>query len=843
MHPLEDATVIAQGTTGLEAAQLEREGQRLADNGQLERALETLEAAAGQYRSQNDVVGEAIANSHIAQVMARLEDWEGANAAIANSVSVLEQVERATGAGSVLPQVLDVQGRLAFLQGELQASFDSWDRASTLFANNGDLDSSFRSRIHQAEALQSLGLYRRAILTLDSLVETLEDTPDSPTKAAGLRSYGDALLVAGDVVQARTTLADSLKVATALGDAEAIAMAQLSLGNLEREDNPEEALRQYRLAAAAPTQTGHSTQSIQLRAHLNELSLLVEIEDWLAAGDLWPEILAQLEELPANRTSTDSRINLARSLETLQQQAPHYAPASADIARMYAKARQDARQVEDLRTESIATGYLAHLYEVEGQVETASDLTQSALGLAQAARAADIAYRWHWQLGRLKTVTNQKTEAVTSYRAALDTLKGLRGDLVAMNAEVRYAFRDTIEPIHRQLVDLLMSEEILESQQTFNGDTPLEAARQVIESLQLAELDNFFRAACINSVPVQIDDIDDSAAILYPILLDDRIVTIVRFPDQEDLQLFDAPVAREEVERTVYRLRLAFGQRNSPRSRFQPLTESLYDWLVRPFEGELAASEVETLVFVPDGVLRNVPMGSLHTGDHYLIEDYAIALSPGLELLPPQLGQQPDGGILLAGLTESRQGFNALPFVSSEVDRIDSQYSSRRLLDGEFTTTALEDAVGDDPFPIVHLATHGQFTSSLDRTFLLTWDERLDINGLRSLVVARDFSRSRPIDLLVLSACETAMGDRHAALGLAGVATRAGARSTLATLWQVNDSATSVLMEQFYSNLKVEGITKAEALREAQLSILQDESGELEHPFYWAAFVMVGNWR
>jgi len=144
------------------------------------------------------------------------------------------------------------------------------------------------------------------------------------------------------------------------------------------------------------------------------------------------------------------------------------------------------------------------------------------------------------------------------------------------------------------------------------------------------------------------------------------------------------------------------------------------------------------------------------------------------------------------------------------------------------------------PFNVVHLATHGQFSSDADKTFILTWDDRIKVKQLSAILRDRDSAEATPLELLVLSACQTASGDKRAALGLAGVAVRSGARSTLATLWSVSDEAASTLMPRFYQELTVPGTTKAQALQRAQLSLLKDPRFQL--PLYWAPFVLVGNW-
>jgi CHAT domain-containing protein len=234
-------------------------------------------------------------------------------------------------------------------------------------------------------------------------------------------------------------------------------------------------------------------------------------------------------------------------------------------------------------------------------------------------------------------------------------------------------------------------------------------------------------------------------------------------------------------------------------------------------------------------------MATLHNGTQYLVEKYGIALTPGLELLDPKPLAQRQLKVLTAGLSEARQGFSAIPNVEVEVKEIQSEVPGEVLLNQEFTKTNIQNAINAIPFPVVHLATHGKFSSKADSTFILTWDSRINVNELREFLQTTDRRRSSPIELLVLSACQTAKGDNRAALGIAGVAVRAGARSTLATLWSVNDEATADLMVRFYQELANTSVTKAEALRRAQVAILQDPKYK-QHPYFWSPYVLVGNW-
>ncbi len=151
----------------------------------------------------------------------------------------------------------------------------------------------------------------------------------------------------------------------------------------------------------------------------------------------------------------------------------------------------------------------------------------------------------------------------------------------------------------------------------------------------------------------------------------------------------------------------------------------------------------------------------------------------------------------------------------------------------------MQQQVAQEPFSIVHFATHGQFSSNAEDTFILTWSDRIQVKDFDKLLSNRE--NNVPIELLVLSACKTAQGDERAILGLAGMAVRSGARSTIASLWSVSDRSTSQLMTEFYRYLNQPHINKAQALRKAQLSLLQNK--QYQHPYYWSPFVLVGNWQ
>jgi CHAT domain-containing protein len=266
----------------------------------------------------------------------------------------------------------------------------------------------------------------------------------------------------------------------------------------------------------------------------------------------------------------------------------------------------------------------------------------------------------------------------------------------------------------------------------------------------------------------------------------------------------------------------------------------LHDWLIAPMQPLLESSGTKTLVFVPDGALRTIPMGALHNGDQFLIERYAVAIAPGLTLLEPKPIKRDRVDVMLSGLSEARYDFPPLPFVPQEISRLNQLYGGKPLLDKDFVLPQVKKEFTRRSFNIVHFATHGHFDRDAAKTFVLTFNEKLTLDDLERLLQPARL-RDEPVELLGLSACQTAAGDDRAALGLAGIAIKAGARSAFATLWFVNDEASARVVTDFYEELKKSPtLNKAQALQVAQKRLLTDS--RYQHPCYWAPYLIIGNW-
>ena len=825
------------------ASALEQQGKQFYTTNQFKQALDFWQQADLAYSGAGDILSRSRVLSNIALAYSQLGNWQKSTASIADSLNLLnsEAILTDRDRDRTLAQVLNNQGILQLKQGQAEQAIATWQKAAINYQRVGDNLGYIRALINQASAFKHLGLYRRGVKTLAKVETSLAEQPNSIIKATGLRSYGDILRLVGQIKRSQQILERSLAVAKEVSSAAEEAKTLLALGNTLRSSGQEAAALEFYQQGLKICYRDRSCQltNLPLQIDLAQLNLLLNTKSWQRSDALIPKIKAAIDNLSPNQISLNQEINFIHALVKLRQKAAvtklqlHHTPSWQEIDQEIAETIQKATSIGDQRAESYALGLRGQIEEQLQHWQQAQLHTQKALIVAQNVNSAEIGYLWQWQLGRIEQALNNRPQAIAHYTQAVELLKSLSQDLVAIDPDIQYSFRESVEPVYRGLVDLLLTANPGETISQAN----LEGGRNVIESLQLAELNNFFREACLDAQPVKIDKIDAHAAVIYPIILGDRLEVILSLP-QQPLKHYATTISREKLENIIEQLRQSLVIRS--RRQFYDPSRQLYDLLIRPALNDLVNSKIKTLVFVPDGALRNIPMGALYDGKHYLIEQYSVALTPGLQLLAPRPLEQLQLKTIAAGLTEKRQGFSALDYVNSELAEIKNLVNSVVLLNQNFTTEALKKEIKFSDYPIVHIATHGQFSSSLEDTFLLTWNSRINISQLDNILQTRTPNQEEAIELLVLSACETASGDKWAALGLAGMAVRAGARSTLATLWSVNDRSTAELMSKFYQELSSKPIAKAEAVRQAQLKLIH--SRWYKHPFYWAPYVLLGNW-
>jgi CHAT domain-containing protein len=883
-----------------------QQAQTRYQTGEYGQAVQLWQQLVNEYQRQGDDLNQGMALSNLSLSYQQLGEWQAAQQAIEASLNLLQNYKITSESQKILAQSLEVQGRLQWEIGQSEQSIETWKQAAKIYEELGETAAVQKNLLNQAKALQDLGFYPKTCQTLLQIVnietsleegcnlsqemtDELLNQPQSDLTFEILERLGNIERIIGALDQSTNLLNRSLEIAKNQADNQAIATTNLSLGNtkwasIERE------YREDLIGAAELAKPGleqNYTEKLnglnekgplqfyeqafqtatfpftQLQAQLNILTLYTESEQWNEAASYKINIEPPLPRFLPSRTSVYAQIKYANELIKLNANAPDSKPQVNQIDSILKTAITQAQNLGDRKAESYGLGTLGKLYEENKNWQLAQDFTQQALNLAPTYNHPELAYQLSWQLGRIHRAQGKKhlKQAIAAYTNAFNTLQSIRGDLVAISPEVQFSFRENVEPVYRELVDLLLedADNLKAEGKQKELQTQMVQVREVIESLQLAELNNFFRDACVKANPQVIDKVSPTATIIYPIILEDRLEVVVSFPnensDEPTFNLYTVTEANPEVLIPKLRefrelLEPEVGQviPEEAKPELLALSQQIYQWLIQPIEPDLNKSQIDTLVFVLDGEFRNIPMAALYDGEKYLVEKYQIALTPGLQLLNPEPLTQEDLIGLLAGATDftSFEEFDDLLGVEEELAQISqtlTNYEKRQ--NEEFTPENIQQLINEIPFPIIHLATHGQFGSSAEDTFILTYSDRINVKNLDNLLRKPD--EKNPIELLVLSACETVKGDDRAALGLAGVAVRAGARSTLASLWTVDDTSTTRLMVEFYKALAKPDVNKAEALREAQLKLLRNEENETDtstrHPYYWSPFVLVGNWQ
>jgi CHAT domain-containing protein len=735
------------------------------------------------------------------------------------------------------PESFMQQGLQAYQRGSYNQALVAWKQAADLFKASGNAPARIEALVLSAQASMGMGQSKQALQSLELALALAQNSDDSLQEASVLGHLGRAYLTLGQLNEA----SEYLEHASALADKQSfsplIAMTNNDLGILlALKQQDQEALHAFEDSVV------HSQRAtlplLAATARTNAARALLRLGQPVNSRMALDVALDHLKDVPVSRDKSFGLIGIAlayqRLLPLLRQE---HAPLVLRIAGTLQEAATVAEQQGDSRTLSYALGYLGHLYEIEFRMDEALQLTRRALFTAQSAGAPESLYRWQWQLGRQLAATGQLDQAITSYRQAALTLQPIRIEVAQASSDGAFGGQDTVKPLFFELADLLLQRASL-TEDSKAVEEYLLAARDAIEAYKAAELRDYFKDDCVDSVRSKIttfDRLSPDTAVIYPILFPSRLELLMSLPS--GLKRVSVPVTADRLTGEIRAFRRVVEKRTT--REYLPHAQQLYDWLVRPLEPDLAQAHITTLVFVPDSALRTIPLAALHDGSSFLINKFALAMTPGLTLTDPRPLNREKLRFLAVGLTISAQGFPPLPYVAEEMESIHQLYKSDQLLNNVFQTSTLEQELREGRYGVLHIATHGKFSTDVNDSFLLTFDGKLTMQTLDQLVGLFRF-RQEPLELLTLSACQTGIGDDRAALGLAGVALKAGARSALATLWFINDEASAALISEFYRQLRNPALSKAIALQRAQLKLLDDHV--YEHPAYWSPFLLLNNW-
>ena len=727
------------------------------------------------------------------------------------------------------------QADIAFQHGDFKQAINYWE--TVLQSEPLDSQTHIETLIHLAVAQQMLGNYALSSQILQQAL-SLAKSNHNVTQQILIQSHlGDALLAMQQPETAEDYLKAGIRLAQQLSEPSLLAHLQNNLGNvLSTQQAYPEAISAFKQAIELARQ--QNLIPLLIQALSNQAKVYLKQANFAESLNHLEMALAQIRQQPDTLQKGFQLLTIAKLGLTIQPQPPNKltVPFSLPIYPLLVEAQHLANQFQDKRLLAYSKGYLAQIYEQNQRYDEALQLTREAIFVSQA--FPDLLYYWEWQQGHLLQSQQQLQAAGQIYQQALNHLQPIRTHLMIGQRDATEAFYDRVRPVYYSFADVLLQQAAITDSAPLKTNL-LNQARNTIEQLKVAELQNYFQNECVSELTTtNLDQIDKKTAVIYPILLTTRTELLISLPD--GIHQFVVPVSSDLITQTVVEFQKNLQTRTN--FRFIQQAQQLYGWLIRPVYKQLLQYHINTLVIVPDGPLRMIPMAALYNDEnnHFLIEDFAIATTPGLNLTEPRHLPKDHLKILLNGLSKAVQDFAPLPNVPQEIENIHALFTeSTVLLDQTYLLAEVKKALQQTPYSIVHIASHGQFDRNPKKTFVLTYDDKLTMDRLENLL-AFSQSRQEPVELLTLSACQTAVGDEQSALGLAGVAIKAGARSALASLWFVNDEATSVLISEFYQELKKPGLSRAQALQNAQKKLITTPA--FRHPAYWAAFLLIGSW-
>lgn len=593
--------------------------------------------------------------------------------------------------------------------------------------------------------------------------------------------------------------------------------------------------------------------------------------------------LQTAEQLVRRLPENETRASLELDLGYQRLQLRHDAAGSIALENIYdtlVAALEHAKKLHLNRQIAQSLGYLSDLYAMESRDAEAEGLLQQAVFYAQQSRARDLLLHFEWRLGRYYARHGQQDTAIAAYWRAVGHIQTLRQDIPVIYENGRSLFRDTLAPAYLELAELLFDKAKMASEQ--QRQALLQEAQLTVEHIKKSELEDYFQNRCeLPSQALDAATLPEGAAALYPVIFPDHLDLLLLTRD--GLRHFSTAVPQTELVRMINDFA---GHLRNYDDNYLAQAGGLYRYLIQPVTAILTAQHINTLIYIPDGPLRLIPLSALYDGRHYVLEHYAVIISPGLSISRAAQAPKQDEKVLLAGLSEPGDVVNdlpenlllgllstdagtmndpaagrlnaklralladksvvrkiqsrlALPSVQTEMAALSAQLPQpTQLMNRAFTLQAFGDQLRDNRYRIVHIASHGFFGGTEQNSFIMTYDRILTMSHLDTLLnTGKQGLHGQPPELIVLSACQTAEGDDRSPLGISGVAIKAKVKNVLGSLWPVSDVATTLLMEHFYRNMQ-QGLSRPEALRQAQLLVMRRK--EFAGAPFWSPFVLAG---
>ncbi|PZO35612.1 MAG: hypothetical protein DCF19_23470 [Pseudanabaena frigida] len=608
-------------------------------------------------------------------------------------------------------------------------------------------------------------------------------------------------------------------------------------------------------------------------ATLNNIGLVYDnLGQYPKALEYYQQVLMIVKEIGNRNYEGLSLNNIGRVYNNLGQY-----PKALEY---YQQSLAIIQEVGDRQGEGATLSNIGTIYQGLGRYTTALEYFQKALLIRKEVGDRSGEGITLNNIGYALSSQSQTELAILFFKESVKVRESIRKDLKKLTQEEQQSFTRTVANTYRTLADRLLKQgrvtealqvlDLLKIQEledylknikgndiTAQGVRLLEPEKAISSQLSTLSLDKIpelnlqlasqlkqLPKSEINKVPAYLQNIPQRAVLIYPLILDDRLELIV-FSSGTLPNNYTIPIKKEELETLVLELRL--GLRDYTSDDVKESSKKLYDLLIKPIEAELKQANADTILYAPDGLLRYIPLAALYDGKQYLVEKYRINNLIAYSLFDSDYKSFTNPRIFAGAFGgkkgEKRFGQNGLPASIPEVEHITATFpNTNKYIERDFTAKTAKEKVSGNS--IVHFATHAEFRagSPLDSYVLFGDGSKITLAEINDLPL-------KDTALVVLSACQTGLGSTLGTgaeiLGFGYQVQRAGAKASIASLWSVSDGGTQILMQDFYQNLQKGNIATSTALRDAQLSMIRKsiKEGEVNfnHPFFWSAFVIIGN--
>ena len=848
------------------------EGRILSNLGRLEQQGGHYEQAVQHYQAALTILNELGDRASVAStlnnlgiVYETLGQYELAQSSYKDSLTLAESIGDQREVGNSL----DGLGGLHYRQAHYSKALNTYERALQVHQSVQNTEGTAATLTNLGGVYAVLGRYDTALTNFDLAIAS---TADPSVQAGILAAQGGVYLQLGELTQAIETTQQGLDLAATVGAVPLQSHLLNQLGQIyDQLGRGEDAIAAYQ-------------QAIEISNSRNDIAAVAN------ALNSWGQLIAR-------NSRRENRSNLAQPL--FQTALNHF------------------QRLGDGQSASIVLSNLGQLYEADTQPALAilfykqavtqheairNDLTNLSPTLQQSylesitptyRRLADLLLQQDRVLEAQQVVDLLKVQELDDY------LRGVRGnentqvglDILASEQQIwdEYEQLNTaaiviakqlsaLSALERPLTEAeIQTRAQLTKQQgkivrSFSEFSRQDDIVEYVEALTFTAREQSLSLSRLQDLSRNLKQFEDPTVLLYPLILEDRLELIVVAPGVPPTHT-KVDVSRTQLNKTIQAFRREL---NSPASNVKPTAQQLYNWLIRPIEAQLTEAQIENILYAPDGPLRYIPLAALHDGEQWLIEQFGInnitAASIDDFTAPPPANRQmlvgafTDSAIYYDIPAEDRNlRFSGLPYAALEAATLQAlQPSSATYLDPDFNKASILPNMNS--YPIVHFATHASFLpgSPLDSFILLGSGETITLQEVQ------DEWFFDGLDLIVLSACQTGLSGVDATgeeiLGFGYLMQNAGANAAIASLWSVDDGGTQTLMSAFYTQLLTSDVTKAEALRQAQLTLINQsnsaqsaprgvtlvsQDGETEpeiwnrlsHPYYWSPFILIGNGR